>query len=464
MNPQLLIGCLVAVIFLAILTHAGTTASAPGFMLTATETITPPATATPTPSPITVTLCPGEPWHESVVFTLSSVPGRGDIYFAFDTTNSMQNVILRAKLQVLDILGALTALIDDFQFGVVDFRDYDLEPYGDPGDWPYNLKRTLTDDPQAVREAIYTLRAGNGGDIPEAYSLVLHNSFSDARWGWRPHARRFVLMFGDSVPHDDDLNAGVPTPEPYRRGEPWVTGLPPTYLDPGPDGEPGTPDDLDFQPVLSRMREHQITLLFVVSGGPGAGSLIYQPYWAHWAGLTGAGGDAILLDDAHDLPAVIRDLVQAAGGYIGRLMLEVDPSEYAAWVGAEPDAYTDLTVPQEGLDVRFDVTITVPPGAVAGRHRFVLQAVSDGAVYAQRQVGVEIPEDCALVVTATPSPTVTPTATPTYTPTPTPTPTATNTPTVTPTATSTVTPTPLARRYFLYLPAVLREWYGLIRQ
>lgn len=463
MRSRFLIGCLVAAVFLAVVTHTGTTASSPRSLPAQTVTATSPATTTPTP-PITATLCPGGPWRESVIFTLSSAPGRGDIYFAFDTTNSMQNVILRAKLQVLDILGALTALIDDFQFGVVDFRDYDLEPYGDPGDWPYDLKRTLTDDPQAVREAIYTLRAGNGGDKPEAYSLILHNSFSDTRWGWRPHARRFVLMFGDSVPHDDDLNAGVPTPEPYRRGEPWVTGLPPTYLDPGPDGEPGTPDDLDFQPILSQMREHQITLLFVVSGGPGAAALIYEPYWAHWAGLTGGGGDAVLLDEADDLPTVIQGLVQAAGGYIGRLTLEVDPPEYAAWVGAEPGAYADLTVPQEGLDVGFGVTITVPPGAVAGTHRFVLQAVGDGAVYAQRQVVVEIPEDCALVVTATPSPTITPTPTPTHTPIPTHTPAATNTPTAAPTATPTPTPTPRARRYFLYLPAVLREWYGIIGQ
>lgn len=457
MKPQLLIGCLATVVLLATMTHTDTPASAPRSMLTATGTVTPTATTNPTPSPITLTLCPGEPWHEPVIFTLSSVPGRGDIYFAFDTTESMQNVILDAKLGVLDILGELTALIDDFQFGVVDFRDYDLEPYGNSGDWPYDLKRTLTDNPQAVREAIYTLRAGNGGDKPEAYSLVLDNSFSDAGWGWRPHARRFVLMFGDSVPHDDDLNAGVPTPEPFRRGEPWVTGLPPTYLDPGPDGEPGTADDLDFQPLLSEMHEYQITLLFVVSGGPGAAAEIYQPYWAHWAGLTGGGGDATLLDDADDLPTVIHDLVAAAGGYIGELTLEVDPPEYAAWVEATPTAYTDLTVPQAGLDVSFDVTITVPPGAVAGTHRFILQAVGDGAVYAQRQVVLEIPEDCALVVTATPSPSITPTPIPTHTPTLTPTSTATYTPTPSPTVTPTATPWWNRERYLLYLPTVLRD-------
>lgn len=94
---------------------------------------------------------------------------------------------------------SLRGLIPDLQFGVVDFRDYPISPYGSPGDWPYLLRQAITGDDAAVQTAINAMSAGGGNDYEEAYTLVLYESYSDSAIGWRPDTSRFLIMFGDSV-------------------------------------------------------------------------------------------------------------------------------------------------------------------------------------------------------------------------------------------------------------------------
>jgi len=364
---------------------------------TATRTPTPTRTRTPSPTPtITATLCPGESVQETKTIHIPSAPARADIVFAFDASGSMADEISAARANAITIMNNLAGLIPDVQFGVVDFLDYPTSPYGGSGDHAYRLHQAITGDRNAVQVAINAITTGYGGDEPEAYTRALYESYADPAIRWRRDARRFVVMFGDSVAHDDDLNAGVPSP-PYLPGQTWRTGYAPSFLDPGRDGQPGTADDLDFQAVLEGMRANNVTLLFVTSGpapvGPNLDGLTV--YWANWAGRTGAGGSAVKLASAADLPSVIQSLVTAASRRIGRLALVADPPQYQSWIRSVPPEYTDLDIPPAGLTVNFQVTISPPPGTLAGTHTFVIKAVGDGAVYGGQGVTITVPPSCA---------------------------------------------------------------------
>lgn len=393
-------------------------------------TVTAPVTATPSPTPTgtasaEATLCPGESFDETKRIFIPPAPGRADILFAFDTTGSMEPVLSSAKSNAVTIMQNLSGLIPDVQFGVVDLRDYELPTYGESGDWPYLLRQRVTGDRGAVQAAINATSAAGGGDYPEAYSRALYEAYSDPRVGWRADTRRFVVMFGDDVPHDNNLNQRVSSPR-VNPGGTWCgeTTLG-CVLDPGRDATPGTADDIDFQSTLDSLRSNQITLLFVVSGGGSTSQANLVEYWRQWAGWTGAGGDAVSLNDAANLPSVIQNLVTSASSRIARLELIADPPQYQSWLAINPPQFTNLAIPPTGLEVTFQVRITVPPGTPVGTvHAFSVRAIGDGAVYGGQGVRIHIPSTCA---TATPTetrrpPTGTSTRpTPTHTPSPTPT-------------------------------------------
>ncbi|MFN2115361.1 MAG: VWA domain-containing protein [Anaerolineae bacterium] len=382
---------------------------------TVTAPVTSTATPTPTGTPEAVaTLCPGETFEETKHIHVAPAPGRADILFAFDTTGSMQPVLDSAQANAVTIMSNLAALIPDVQFGVVDLRDYPLETFGESGDWPYQLRQRITANRAAVEAAINATVANGGNDSNEAYTRALYESYADPRVGWRTHARRFVVMFGDDVSHDNNLNERIVNP-PINPGRTWCGGTSlGCVLDPGRDGVSGTSDDLDLQSTLDSMRANQTTLLYVVSGGPGSASQAnLVTYWGQWASWTGAGGAAVPLTDAANLPSVIQNLVSSAGSHISRLELVADPPQYQSWLTVSPPAYTDLSIPPTGLDLTFDVDITVPLGTPPGTvHQFAVRAIGDGAVYGSQGVTINVPAWCA-------TPTVTPThRTPTITPLP----------------------------------------------
>lgn len=377
--------------------------------LTPTPSRTPTATAT-----FVATLCPGESATEIKPVHVPAAPARADLVFAFDTTGSMGPVLDSAKTNALAIMADLARLIPDIQFGVVDFRDYPVEPFGESGDWPYRLRQSVSGDRAAVAAAIAATAANQGGDAPEAYSRALHEAVADGSIGWRADARRFVVMFGDDVPHDDDLNAGLSL-QPVNPGGSWCGSTPSCRRDPGRDGVPGNADDLDLQAVLAAFSASRATLLFVVSGGGSTTQSNLTQYWRQWARWNGAGGDALALAAASGLPTAIQDLVSGASRRISRLELRASPPEYQAWLTSSPPAFNDLEVPPSGLNLSFTARFTVPQGTAPGTYRFTVKAIGDGAVYAEQGVVIHVP-DCA-TPTATrsstrwPSPTATPTAT-----------------------------------------------------
>lgn len=200
-------------------------------------------------------------------------PTRADVMLLVDTTASMRERLPAVRTQLAPTMEDVRRRFGDARFGVAAVGDYPFLPYGMPGDRPWRLVQPLTADRAAVDAALAGLSARGGGDAPEAYGRALFEADRDAAIGWRPDARRAAVLLADDLPHDDDVNEGIP---PAFRLPPDPR---PTGIDPGPDNLPGTGDDIDWQRQLRTLGERGLPLLFAFYPGEPR----YLPYWQQWA-------------------------------------------------------------------------------------------------------------------------------------------------------------------------------------
>ncbi len=332
--------------------------------------------------PIIETLCPTDTHADSITTNLTLIPNQADILFAIDTTGSMGEVINQVRTEAEQIFNNLSAAIPDIRFGIVDFRDY--AQFGDAGvAYPYLLALPMTNNFTAFQNALDTLSAAGGGDDPEAYSRVLFESYSDPSIGYRVGTRKFLVMFGDNIPRDNNLNEGVPSPlfpDPF-------CGTAACNLDPGRDETLGTPDDIDLQGALAEMSTNQITLLYIDA------SELYLTYWNYWAGLTAGTGQAVNLSSGTNLSDLLITLIGTASQTINSLTLEVEPASFASWL-ASADSFTDVNVPETGIAVTLDLEITAPGGTTAGTYNFDINTVGDGTIYTATNVTITVPSTC----------------------------------------------------------------------
>lgn len=211
----------------------------------------------------------------------AALSGKTDVLFVFDTTGSMSGALDAAKESVGTITGELSARLGDVQFGVADMRDYaNVGSYGDSGDVTWQVRRPMTGSTAEVKAGLDALEAGGGGDAPEAYGRALSEALRGDGIGWRTGARHVIVLIADNVPHDDDLQSGVPQSiiDEGAQATPWDTGV-----DPGRNENIGDADDVDWQPLLASMKAAGRPLGMVLFQGGSA----YLPYWQHWAGITG---------------------------------------------------------------------------------------------------------------------------------------------------------------------------------
>lgn len=231
----------------------------------------------------------------------AALAGRTDVLMLFDTTGSMGGALDGAKAQAADIVAQLRARLGDVAFGVAQVEDYPVSPYGETEDQPWHVVTPVTSSDATVISGINSLELGFGSDPPEAYGGALDAALRGDGLGWRDGARRIVVLIADNVPHDDDLNAGVPA-SIAPPGVIWNT-----EPDLGPDQIAGTADDIDWQALLSRMKAGGLALGMVVYKGVDP---TYLAYWNHWAGLTG--GSAVAADDSDVAGKIVTMASQTA--------------------------------------------------------------------------------------------------------------------------------------------------------
>lgn len=171
--------------------------------------------------------------------------------FAFDQSSSMVPVIEGAKADGLRLMNSIGRRRGVQRFGLIGFSDY--------VDFPYRLYEPLTEEQETMQAAINGLSLADGGDIPESYGRVMFESYTDETVAWDETAEKYLVIFGDSIPHDPDM---------------------------GPDETVGTADDLVLDDVLQSMADNGITLVFVAAPAV-AGDLNLLDAWKGWSAETG---------------------------------------------------------------------------------------------------------------------------------------------------------------------------------
>jgi len=245
----------------------------------------------------------------------AAAPAHTDVMFVFDTTGSMSSALSEAKAEIQEAMAQIGTSLPDVQFGLSEVSDYssvnfngypegsefefgeDLYDIGN-GSQPWTLDVPITPNQSAISAGLLNLFATGGGDGPEAYGRALYETDSNPAVGWRPGARGVIVVVADNVPHDTDLNDGIPSSDWYV--SPFNTGP-----DPGPDSTIGTSDDIDWQSLLQKLILDGRPLEFVDYHGFEA----YFPYWQNWAGRTG--GSALYSDGGKSLASQLVELVKA---------------------------------------------------------------------------------------------------------------------------------------------------------
>ncbi len=118
-----------------------------------------------------------------------------EVVFVLDTTGSMGGLIQAAKEKVWAIANTLVSAkpAPDIKMGLVGYRDR-----GDA----YVTKRTdLTDDLDAVYEALMGFQAQGGGDTPESVNQALHEAVTKINWSKDDGAYKVIFLVGDCPPH-----------------------------------------------------------------------------------------------------------------------------------------------------------------------------------------------------------------------------------------------------------------------
>jgi von Willebrand factor type A domain len=204
-----------------------------------------------------------------------------DVEIAIDGTGSMTDAVARAANQATELTTRATGLLPDLHFAVVAFRDAGAS-LGE-----YQLLQPFTSDTARVKNALDRVKTkpnpGPGG--PESYNLVFNRSYSDARMGWRPSARKIVLVIGDAEPN----GAGT-------------AGLP------GCRDKSTDPHGLSTPTELAHMRAAERTLIMVRMHSSKL-SVSLQCYQSIAAGGF-VGGAA--RDEGSNLAAVIVELIERA--------------------------------------------------------------------------------------------------------------------------------------------------------
>ena len=140
----------------------------------------------------------------------STGQARLDLVFLIDATGSMADEIdkLKATLQSITSEVAQLPSRPDLCLGLVAYRD--------KGDQFLLRSHDFTNDINAFQGVLNALRAGGGGDYPEAMGEALHETVHQLNWRG-DGATRMVVLLADAPPHldyggpqyDDDMLAAL---------------------------------------------------------------------------------------------------------------------------------------------------------------------------------------------------------------------------------------------------------------
>lgn len=116
-----------------------------------------------------------------------------DLLFLLDATGSMDDEIKHIQETIISISERVSQLP-----GSPELR-FALVAYKDRSDDYLTRSSDFTSDVQAFRTTLLALRAGGGGDTPEALNEGLYSAVHDLSWS--EHGLRLAFMVADAPPH-----------------------------------------------------------------------------------------------------------------------------------------------------------------------------------------------------------------------------------------------------------------------
>ncbi|HYG56934.1 MAG TPA: hypothetical protein VD902_02555 [Symbiobacteriaceae bacterium] len=349
---------------------------APGLVLADGVTISPDVN--------NFTLAAGETWDELITVTVPPNVGasKADVYLLADTTGSMGSPIASVKAGASDIVDGLMAELPgvDLAFGAGDFKDFPYDAYA------FNHAQSITNNSMAVQGAIAGWSAGGGADGPEGQFFAYDRIADDAAplggtIGWRPGAEKILVVFGDAPGHDAVCSAisGLP----YDITEASVTaklaGSGITFI--GISTLTGFPAGMDSDPAPFSFDYN------AACGAPGGAA----GQATRIAAATG--GSHVSGVNSTEIVQLIKDLVTNAVNTINSLSL-VPTGDTAQFVSSiTPASYGPLNSDVEHvLEFHVNWLGTVACADEDQVFTGTLDVMADGAVVAQKQVTITVPE------------------------------------------------------------------------
>ena len=116
-----------------------------------------------------------------------------EIVFSFDTTGSMYPCLTQVRRKIKNTVTRLIDEIPLIRIGIIAHGDY-----CDAGSTYVTKIFNISGDVDAICDFVQNVEPTGGGDAPECYELVLHESQS---LSWSKSATKSLVLIGDDIPH-----------------------------------------------------------------------------------------------------------------------------------------------------------------------------------------------------------------------------------------------------------------------
>ncbi|HXG22577.1 MAG TPA: vWA domain-containing protein [Methylomirabilota bacterium] len=119
-----------------------------------------------------------------------------DVALVIDTTDSMQFVTDSVKSRLLKLVTSLRQMVPTSRIGIVAYRDKGEEYVTRWVDLSFSTGK--------IQDFLANLRAGGGGDWPEAVYEALETAVNDLNW--RKKSKRIIILVPGSPPHSETVS------------------------------------------------------------------------------------------------------------------------------------------------------------------------------------------------------------------------------------------------------------------
>ena len=116
-----------------------------------------------------------------------------EIVFSFDTTGSMYPCLTQVRRKIKNTVSRLLNEIPGIRIGIIAHGDY-----CDAKNTYVTKIFDLSGDVDEICDFVQNVEPTFGGDAPECYELVLHQSRS---LSWSEGSHKTLVMIGDDIPH-----------------------------------------------------------------------------------------------------------------------------------------------------------------------------------------------------------------------------------------------------------------------